>query len=97
MGINGAISVKKWHFATFNWGVETYLHQDLPSTPNGIRTRAATLKEWWTSKAPVDEVIDQAVIPTPEKSNGSALGALRAPSIDVEFPLEVSCLIIKRA
>jgi hypothetical protein len=25
------------------------------------------------------------------------LGALRAPSIDVEFPLEVSCLIIKRA
>ena len=88
--------IARWRIISTMWDWNGD-HQSFTSTPNGIRTRAATLKGWWTSKAPVDEVTDQAVIPTPEKSNGSASGALRAPSIDVEFPLEVSCLIIKRA
>src|SRR5487761_979463 len=46
LGINRSNSVKIWHFRGVRQITEIYFHQELRSTPNGIRTRAATLKGW---------------------------------------------------
>jgi hypothetical protein len=46
LGINRSKSVKKWHFRGVRQIAEICFHQELRSTPNGIRTRAATLKGW---------------------------------------------------
>ena len=49
LGINRSKSVKKWHFRGVRPIAEIRFHQELRSTPNGIRTRAATLKGWMMS------------------------------------------------
>jgi len=46
LGISRSISVKILHFYGVRPITEIYFHQELRSTPNGIRTRAATLKGW---------------------------------------------------
>ena len=50
MGITWALTTlvlrKYGTFAAYTQSEEIGLHQELRSTPNGIRTRAATLKGW---------------------------------------------------
>jgi len=59
LGINGTKSAKKWHFRGVHPNSEICFYQDLRSTPNGIRTRAATLKGWaklnWTNLETADQ------------------------------------------
>jgi|ERR1039458_236965 hypothetical protein len=59
MGINGAISAKKWHFRRMNALSRNRPTPGITKHPQGIRTRAATLKGWVNSECVDAETTDQ--------------------------------------
>ena len=65
-------------FAKVTLREENPIYQELCSTPNGIRTRAATLKGWMSFHAQRRIITDQGIFPVEFAIRKSNLGAPRA-------------------